>query len=234
MEQGQLLVIWYLVFVFSATFHEAAHAFVAMKGGDYTAYHGGQVTLNPMPHIKREPLGMVIVPLVSFFLAGWMMGWASAPYDPYWAQRNPRRAAWMGLAGPGANLLLVIVAGILIHIGIAAGLFFAPDSIRFINVVESTSDGLAKALAVMLSVMFTLNLVLFAFNLIPIAPLDGTCIMQLALKGEQLYKYNAAMANPTVRLVGFIIAWHVFDYIFTPIHIIALNILYPGSGYGFG
>ena len=50
--------------------------------GDSTAFHGGQVTLNPIPHIQREPVGMVIVPILSYVFAHWMMGWASAPYDP--------------------------------------------------------------------------------------------------------------------------------------------------------
>ena len=72
---------WYVVFVFSVTCHEAAHAFAAMKLGDKTAYHGGQVTLDPTPHVRRSPFGMVVVPILSFLLGGWMIGWASAPYD---------------------------------------------------------------------------------------------------------------------------------------------------------
>ena len=92
------LFIWFAAFLFSFTAHEAAHAWAAMKGGDLTAYHGGQVTLNPLPHIERSPIGMVAVPLVSYFLGGWMIGWASAPYDAGWARIYPRRAAWMAAA----------------------------------------------------------------------------------------------------------------------------------------
>jgi Zn-dependent protease len=222
---------WYVVFVISVTVHEAAHSFVAMKLGDKTAYHQGQVTLDPVPHIRREPIGMIIVPIVTFLLGGWMLGWASAPYDPYWAERYPKRAAWMGLAGPAGNVGLVLLAAVFIHIGIWTGMFYAPETITFSVVVEANSDGLVKGLAVMASIMFSLNLILFVFNLIPIAPLDGTSLMEFVLRGEALRKYRYAMRNPSIRIFGFIIAWTVFDVIFGPIHTIALNLLYPGSWY---
>ncbi len=74
--------LWYLAFLFSVVVHEASHAFAAMKLGDTTAYEGGQVTLDPLPHIKREPLGTVVVPVFSYLLGGWMIGWASAPMTP--------------------------------------------------------------------------------------------------------------------------------------------------------
>lgn len=66
--------IWYIVFLFSTTCHEGAHALAAKIGGDPTAFHGGQVTLNPLPHIKREPFGTVVVPILSYLLAHWMIG----------------------------------------------------------------------------------------------------------------------------------------------------------------
>ena len=56
-------LVFYVVFVFSTVLHEAAHAWAALKGGDPTAYEGGQVTLDPVPHIRREPIGMVLVPI---------------------------------------------------------------------------------------------------------------------------------------------------------------------------
>src|SRR6266481_10012309 len=59
-------VIWYIVFLFSTTCHEASHALAAKMGGDLTAFEGGQVTLNPIPHIRRSMLGMVVVPIVSY------------------------------------------------------------------------------------------------------------------------------------------------------------------------
>ena len=58
-------VVWYVVFLLSTTCHEAAHAWAAKLGGDLTAFHGGQVSLDPIPHIRREPFGMVIFPLLT-------------------------------------------------------------------------------------------------------------------------------------------------------------------------
>src|SRR5437763_13725039 len=81
-------VMWYVVFLLSTTCHEAAHAWAASLGGDLTAFHGGQVSLDPLPHIRREPFGMVVFPILTYIASQWMMGWASAPYDPYWAQRR--------------------------------------------------------------------------------------------------------------------------------------------------
>ena len=127
--------IYYIVFLFSTTLHEAAHAWAAKLGGDLTAYHGGQVTLDPRPHIRREPFGMVILPLLSVVTSGWPLGFASAPFDPQWALRYPRRAGWMALAGPGANLLLMLIAGLALRIGLTIGLFTAPASIGFDHLV---------------------------------------------------------------------------------------------------
>ena len=67
-------LLWYIAFLFSTTCHEAAHAWAAKRGGDTTAYAGGQVTLDPLPHIRREPFGMVMMPWLSFLSGGWMMG----------------------------------------------------------------------------------------------------------------------------------------------------------------
>ena len=90
LDQFTLLPLWYVVFLLSVTCHEGAHAWAAYRGGDPTAYLGGQVSLNPIPHVRREVVGTVLIPLMSYMYAGWMMGWASAPYDPNWQDRYPR------------------------------------------------------------------------------------------------------------------------------------------------
>lgn len=226
MEPLQLCIIWYIVFVFSTVFHEFSHAFVARRFGDTTAEAHGLATLNPVPHIQRTPIGMVVVPLLSFVGAGWMIGWASVPYDPYWAQRYPKEAAYMGLAGPAANLILVLLASVLIYAGLMAGVFVPPEDLAFTAVVDSAQDGFAKGLAVLVSILYTLNLLLFVFNLIPIAPLDGTSLAEFLLKGEILYKYRQLMAHPTVRMFGIFVAWYAIRYIFWPVYGVALFILY--------
>ena len=118
-------LIWFVAFLLSTTVHEAMHAWVAWRGGDPTAYHGGQVSLSPVPHIRREPIGMLVVPLLTALTQGWAMGWASAPYDPNWAARHPRRAAIMAAAGPAGNFLLALGAFALLKAGLIAGFFVA-------------------------------------------------------------------------------------------------------------
>ena len=175
--------IWYVVFVFSLTCHEAAHAWAAKLGGDDTAYLGGQVTLNPVPHIQRSPFGTVVVPLISYLYAGWMIGWASAPYDPAWQQKYPHRAAWMALAGPGANFILILLAAFGIKIGLWMGAFSPPGSIGSItDLVYAANGGSAGALALCFSILFSWNLLLFLFNLIPVPPRDGHSVVGLVMR----------------------------------------------------
>jgi Zn-dependent protease len=222
---------WYGVFLFSVTLHEFSHAWMAKRGGDLTAYHGGQVTLDPWPHIRREPLGMVIFPLISAVLFGWPFGYASAPYDPFWAARHPRRAAWMSLAGPGANFLLVFAAASCIRLGMLSGWLISPDTVSFTHITEATRSGFPEALASLLSMVFTLNLVLALFNLLPLPPFDGSEAVILALSDESARRYQDVIRNPTFGFIGFLVAWKVFDPIFHHVFLFAVNLLYPGSGY---
>jgi len=226
---------WFLVFLFSTTLHEASHALAAYRLGDPTAYHGGQVTLNPLPHIRREPVGMVAIPLITFFTRGWMMGWASAPYDPDWARRFPRRAAVMALAGPAANLSLVLVAGVAIRGGMAAGLFQPPDSISFTQVTASAPGGLAAGMAgavVPLSLLFSLNLLLCLFNLLPLPPLDGSAVIPALLPPRAAERYAALMNQPFMSLLGLLVAWQLFNPLYYPVQLAAIRLLYPGVHYG--
>ncbi|NIR59863.1 MAG: site-2 protease family protein, partial [Gammaproteobacteria bacterium] len=158
----------YLAFVFSASLHEAAHAWAAKRGGDLTAYHGGQVSLDPRPHIRREPVGLVFLPLLFLANTGWPLGFASAPYDPAWARRYPRRAAWMALAGPASNLAVVLVCALGIQLGLALGGFVVPDVVGFSHVAQAADAGAAggwSLAAKVLSVFFSMNLVLFLLNM---------------------------------------------------------------------
>ncbi len=225
-----LAAVWYAVFIVSLTFHEAAHAFAALKFGDPTAYYQGQVTLDPIPHIRRSPFGMVIVPIVSFILGGWMIGWASAPYDSYWADSNRRKAALMAMAGPAANLILILLAALIIRTGILLGFFHAPEQITFSR-ITAAAPGPANAISILISILFSLNLVLLVFNLIPLPPLDGSSILTFFLSDHAARRYNAVIQEPQYRLIGLIIAWNMLDFILRPVHTIALNLLYPGAGY---
>ena len=226
-----LAIAWYVVFLISATFHEAAHGFAAIKLGDPTAYYHGLVTFDPVPHIKRSPFGMVVVPVLSFLLGGWMIGWASAPYDLYWAQRHRRKAALMSLAGPAANLILVLAAALTIRAGILLGIFHAPETITFSQVTATTSPGFANSMAVLTSILFSLNLILLFFNLIPLPPLDGSNVLLFLLSDKAADYYTRFLYQPTYQIIGLVVAWQFFNIAFGPIHTLALNMLYPGAGY---
>ena len=224
--------IWYIVFLFSTTCHEGAHALAAHLGGDSTAFEGGQVSLNPIPHIRREPVGMVIVPFISYILSHWMMGWASAPYDPAWRERYPRRAAWMALAGPAANFTLVILSGLAIRIGMAAGIFRAPDSADFTHITEAVNPGFAGFAATFLSILFILNVLLGTFNLLPVPPLDGNTGITLLMSESAGRKFLDWTHNQGLGMAGLLLAWVLYDRIFDFIFQISLSALYPGSHWG--
>jgi Zn-dependent protease len=210
----------------------AAHGWAARRGGDPTAYLGGQVTLDPRPHIRREPFGTVVVPLLAYATAGWMIGWASTPFDPHWAVRHPRRAAWMSLAGPAANAALVLVAALAIRLGLAGGVFDAPESIAFDRVAQSTSDGVWTTVASLVSILFTLNLVLLVFNLIPVPPLDGAGAIGLLLPERLALRLRIAFAQPGWGFFGLLLSWLLIGELFPPVHHAAIRLLYPEFGYG--
>jgi Zn-dependent protease len=220
---------WYLIFLFSLVCHEAAHSWAAMRLGDDTAFEGGQVSLDPMPHIKQEPFGTVVVPILTYMMNGWMMGWASAPYDPRWAWTFPKRAAWMSAAGPLANLMLVVISGMLIRLGMLAGVFYPPESIDFTAIVLSNSPGPFFSAALFLSIMFSLNLLLFVFNLLPIPPLDGSGVIPLFLNEDSARKYLEFIHNPSFMIIGIILAWNIMDFFYYPVYTMFLNILYLGA-----
>jgi Zn-dependent protease len=169
---------------------------------------------------------MVIFPLLSFAMAGWMMGWASAPYDREWAYRHPRRAAAMALAGPAANFTLAIVAGLLIRIGLLAGVFSPPDFLRFSQVAIG-AEGVLEALAVIVSILFSLNVLLGVFNLLPVPPLDGWSALGLILPESGARKLGELSARfGMFTVLGLLIAWQSFGYIYTPIFRFAVRAVY--------
>src|ERR1043165_3170121 len=166
--------IWYIVFLFSTVAHEAAHGLAAKLGGDPTAYQGGQVTLDPLVHIRNSPWGMVLIPVLTFFQTGWMMGWASVPFDSEWGKRHPRRQALMSLAGPAANFALALIGILIVKVLLSVGVFDMPYEYQFTftqlvrEAGEPRAGSLVTGLAIALSVLVNLNVLLGLFNLLPI------------------------------------------------------------------
>ena len=219
------LPVWFTATLLSLTVHEAGHALVGRWGGDDTA--SDQVTLSPFPHMQRQPIGMILVLIVSFLLNGgtWMIGFASAPYDPHWAMRFPKRAAWMAAAGPLADLLLALVAAIVIHICIGAGVW-APDGGALDAVVVDAATGEPTALTTFVSVLFSVNVLIGIFNLIPVAPLDGHAIVPLFLSERLTRKWFSLFRDQGASLFGLMIAFVIFSKIFIYVYIGALWLLY--------
>lgn len=224
-------VLWYVVLLFSLTFHEAAHAWTAQRGGDPTAYRGGQVSLDPRPHVRREPVGMVVAPLLFYVTSGWMIGWASTPFDPRWAASHPRRAARMAVAGPVANALLALLAAVAVRAGLAAGVFEAPEAIGFSHLTSAVQPGVWDTVATLVSLVFTLNLLLCVFNLIPLPPLDGGGALGLLLPEDAARRAQELLSRPAVALGGLLVAWYAIGHLFRPVHLLAVNWLYPGLDY---
>jgi Zn-dependent protease len=222
--------LWFVAFLFSTTVHEAMHALAALRGGDPTAYHGGQVSLSPIPHIRREPIGMLFVPLFTALTQGWAIGWASTPYDPRWAAHYPKRAAVMAAAGPAGNLAIAIVALVLIKIGLATGWFIPPDRVTFEHLVAAPDAG-GTFIGELLSIFLTLNVLLCAFNLIPLPPLDGASVIGLFVPESAAYRFREISRTPMFQLLGLIMAWKIFPFIVGPLFGLILKAVHPSLGY---
>lgn len=222
------LAVWYLVFVFSTTCHEAAHAWAAYRGGDLTAYSLGHVTLDPTPHIRRSPFGMVVIPLMSYLFSGMMIGWASVPVNARWAASNPRRAALMSLAGPAANLLLAALAIVAMRLLVAGGVLVAPEAgIPLVMVPDGTApQSLLGALASALTILALLNVVLGLFNLVPLPPLDGASVLEGAAPRATAGMYQRLREIPAFDFLGLMIAWRFFPYVSDPALRFASNLLH--------
>jgi Zn-dependent protease len=215
------LAVWYLVFVFSTTCHEFAHALGAHRGGDRTASERGLMSLDPIPHIVRTPLGMLIVPVVSYLTKGWMLGWASVPYDPEWGKSHPRRQALMSLAGPCANLVLAATALGFIRLLLSTHVFVLPQSLTIEHLVVARGDPAGRSLlsagAMALSIMATLNVLLGVFNLLPVPPLDGAGIVEGLCPQPVSGWYERWREDPTLRLLGLAGAWYASANVCFPV-----------------
>jgi Zn-dependent protease len=154
------------VLFFSIVCHEFAHGYAALQGGDDTAKLAGRLTFNPLAHI--DLWGTIIVPgLLLLSHSGFMFGWAKpVPVNP----RNLRSAKWdlvVSLAGVGANLVLALSAAFILKVALLLNLVSG-------ETMNTGGFSVSQCIAIMLKGCILINLVLIAFNLIPIPPLDGS------------------------------------------------------------
>lgn len=166
-------IFWLLVLVFSVILHEVAHGYMANYLGDPTAKLQGRLTLNPLKHI--DPLGTLFLPFLLFITgSSILIGYAKpVPYNPY-NIKNKNGEALVAGAGPGTNILLALIFGLLIR-------FFG-------GIMDPV---LAQAFMIIVSV----NVLLAIFNLIPIPPLDGSKVLSALLPHTLRIGYDSLRAN---------------------------------------
>jgi Zn-dependent protease len=155
----QTVALYALPVLFAITVHEAAHGYAARHFGDNTAWMLGRVTLNPIRHI--DPVGTILMPLLLYFSTSgaFLFGYAKPVPVRFGNLRNPKRdMIWVALAGPGANLVMALLWGI--------GLYL----FQAIGVTELFLLNMCKGGVLV-------NVVMFAFNMFPLPPLDGGRIL---------------------------------------------------------
>lgn len=155
--QGFDFIFSIAILIMSVIAHEVSHGYAADSLGDPTARLAGRLSLNPIKHL--DLVGSFIVPVVTFFLGGFIFGWAKpVPYNPYNVRGGKWGEAFVGFAGPAMNLAIALVFGLAMRFGIASGV-------------------LSLAAAPIVALIVFINILLAVFNLVPIPPLDGSKVL---------------------------------------------------------
>jgi Zn-dependent protease len=167
----------YFVLLFSLSFHESAHAWMALQMGDDTALREGRITLNPLAHI--DPIGTVLIPIIQIFGPGIpLLGWAKpTPVQPrnFTHLRKGYLLVWG--AGPVSNFLLALVFTALLYVAVRVG------------VATEVHDAVFSTLVIGVS----MNIALGVFNLIPLPPLDGSFVFSWALPRSLGNRFDSVM-----------------------------------------
>jgi len=220
------VIIWFVVFLFSLSFHEASHAWTSERFGDDTGRLQGRITLNPIAHI--DPIGTILFPLIMMFTSVPLLGWAKpVQTNPLLWRDKTRANISVSAAGPISNFILMTLTFIVMKVLILAGVLTFNRQYRNIYDVIGPAPGqpaFMQPLALFLGVMLMLNLALGVFNLIPIPPLDGSHVL------EELLPYQMAQAYEQIKPYGFLLLIGLLyvgalSFIFQPISIFILKLL---------
>ena len=156
--------------LFAITLHEAAHGYVARHFGDMTAYQQGRISLNPIRHI--DPVGTILLPILTLWMGGIMFGWAKPVPVNFAALRHPKKdMLWVALAGPASNIFMALCWALFAKIALAF-----PENYYSAPLLEMAMIGIK------------INVVLAALNLLPLPPLDGGRIAISLLPHRLAYK----------------------------------------------
>jgi Zn-dependent protease len=166
----QTIAIYALPVIFAITLHEAAHAYAAKYFGDLTAYSQGRMSLNPIRHI--DPFGTILIPLLLALLSSpFIFGYAKPVPVDFSRLRNPKKQmAWVALAGPLANLVMAFLWMLSYFVLQSVGI----NEVFFLEMAEAGVK---------------INLILFAFNLFPLPPLDGGRIVTSVLPNRYAFRF---------------------------------------------
>lgn len=190
------LVLPVVLVMFSAIIHEVAHGWVAYKCGDPTAKEAGRLTLNPMAHI--DPFGSFVLPLLMSMTGGPVFAFAKpVPYNPYRLKNPKRDEVLVALAGPLSNLLQAIVGALIFRL--IGDVAVTRMNYEMFNVYFVLQQIIVTYVIVNLSLMF--------FNLIPLPPLDGSSLISVFLKPEQMASYYKiqSYSMPILLVVLFVL-----------------------------
>ncbi|MEE9158527.1 MAG: site-2 protease family protein [Gammaproteobacteria bacterium] len=170
----QKILVWAPPVLFAITFHELAHGWMARRLGDPTAEMLGRLTLNPIKHM--DPIGTVLVPTVLLLAGGFIFGWAK-PVPVTWENlKNPKRdMALVAMAGPAANLLMIIFWAALVKLAV---------------ILAGPLDWVAQPLAYMGQAGVVINSILMILNLLPLPPLDGSRVLSAMLPGPMAWQLS--------------------------------------------
>ena len=172
-----VIIVQFAVLLFSLSIHEAAHAWMADRRGDYTARYMGRVSLNPAAHI--DPIGTVVFPLLNMIMGLPLIGWAKpVPVNPLHLKDPARDHMYVSFAGPAANL----IAGVFALFSLLLLKWFIPGAGRAVVNMAYTMNiaggqSLITPIVGILFFMMLINFMLAIFNLLPVPPLDGHWIV---------------------------------------------------------
>lgn len=203
-EQVVLKIFQFVILLFALSLHEAAHAWMASRLGDQTARMLGRVTLNPVKHI--DPIGTLLIPLVTLFLSqGFLFGWARpTPVNTRNFKRIVRDDILTTLAGPGSNLAAAIaclLALVVVAKTTAAGALGVKE-LAMMGTIDPqlmTRSPIISPMIILLYLGIWINLLLMAFNLIPLPPLDGSHIIR------HMLPYNALKVYDSLGMISLIL-----------------------------
>ena len=209
----QTVLIYALPVLFAITIHEAAHGYAARHFGDNTAAMMGRITLNPIKHI--DPIGTILMPLMLYFATSgtFLFGYAKPVPVRFDQLRNPKRdMIWVALAGPASNFVQAIFWALVLVMLVGLG-----QHERFF--LEMCRAGI------------TVNLVMWAFNLFPLPPLDGGRILVGLLPWKQAQVVARIEPYGFFIVMGLVIAGVVGSYWLRPLMSLGYSaidlILYP-------